>query len=330
MRIEKRDEAEVNRIASLVLERVGFFEQLTTVTADVQPGVANGQDDLHLRQLSRAYASFCDAPRDHTYWGQYLAAGMNTSSFRGETAYMWQLRDGNVPLTLIATYLYLSSTPEGDLLKLCTEDGGFGVLGVNFSGETITRDRLDSVCELGFVRRKFGLTQTSTMTILDIGAGYGRLGHRIGQCFPNVTVLCTDAVPQSTALCRYYLRQRRASNKVIVVPLVDVETELQQRHVDIAISVNALSECSARTVQWWLDLLVRTNVRYVVLVPPSASASGREAYTIEQPGTARLSIIDLLEQRGYNRQALEAKYSDPAMQRFGISPTYYHLFERHA
>ena len=45
--------------------------------------------------------------------------------------------------------------------------------------------------------------------MLDIGAGYGRLAHRMSAAFPQLEdYCCVDAVPESTFLSEYYLRHR--------------------------------------------------------------------------------------------------------------------------
>ena len=72
--------------------------------------------------------------------------------------------------------------------------------GVNLhdiDGMLVSRDLLDSINELTFLDDELGIAQRN-MTILDIGAGYGRLAHRATTAFENLTYLCTDAIPLSS------------------------------------------------------------------------------------------------------------------------------------
>ncbi len=71
---------------------------------------------------------------------------------------MWQFRDYNFAATYLCTYYYLKQTSALDLLQTCIEDDMFGVYSIFTDGEHITRDRLDSVTELSFLRRMLGLT----------------------------------------------------------------------------------------------------------------------------------------------------------------------------
>ena len=281
-----------------------------------------------LAQLRGLYGEFSCSARAHSYWNDALAAKIDISAFRRDSQYMWQHRDGNVPVTYLATYYFHLSSRDSDLLALCVEDTSFGVYSLVINDEVVSRDRLDSVAELGFLRKVLDLKRDSRARILDIGSGYGRLGWRISQCFPQLEVLCTDAVAESSFLCEGYLRYRGVPAHVRMVPLPEIESELSRRSVDLAIAINSLSECTADAVMWWLDLLARHRVPKILLVPHNAYSNGRTLLSHEASGQLGLPIEPLLEKLGYTTHTMEPKYADRQLQLYGVSPTHFHLFSR--
>ena len=141
--------------------------------------------------------------------------------FRGDNAYVWQVRGGNFNMIgyALATY-YVLFIDSHRFLNSLTEDNAFSNFTYDIAGHTVSRDLLDSIIELDFLDRHLGLLNRRAVTILDIGAGYGRLAHRATAVVPGLTeYFCTDAIPHSTFLCEFYLRFRRATQKTQVVAL---------------------------------------------------------------------------------------------------------------
>ena len=240
---------------------------------------------------------------------------------------MWQINDGNVPLTYIATYYYYKASINADLLALCKEDSQFGICGVPLGDEFVTRDRLDSVAELGFLREALSLDSKSRVHVLDIGSGYGRTAWRISQCFPNISITCTDAIPVSAFICEFYLKHRRVSPSAKVVLLPHLQSELSTTRVDVAIAINSITECPATAIEWWLEIIRSYEIRIVLVVPNAGYNGGRKMFSTEDDKSKRADIEALFKKYGYGHRAMLPKYSDPTMQRYGVSPTYYHLFE---
>ena len=277
--------------------------------------------------LKKIYARIESDALAHTQWSQeYVAREVSLQRFRGESGYMWQSRDFNFPVHYLCTYYYLKSTPARDLLQRCVEDASFGVESLLVEGERITRDRLDSVSELSFLRRELPPSSMEGLSVLDIGCGYGRFAHRLIQCFPGARVICTDAIPESIFLTEFYLRHRGVGGNAEVVDLAAVESTLESAKVDLAVAINSLSECSSVAIRWWLDLIAGFEIPFLFLVSHSAFGEGRELYSCEAAGQPKSDVASLLGARGYRRVALKPKYAEPQIQRYGVSPTYYHLF----
>jgi putative sugar O-methyltransferase len=125
------------------------------------------------------------------------------------------------------------------------EDGLFGAYTFDFNGEKlVSRDLLDSILEINFLDRHLGLARREGFNLLDVGAGYGRLAHRLATAFPGtMRIYCTDAVSESTFLCEYYLRFRGLADRTEVVPLDEIEARLRTVRIDVATNIHSFSEC---------------------------------------------------------------------------------------
>jgi hypothetical protein len=318
-----------------VLSRVGFHEAVPEVVGrDSHPDLAGKREPLsdqvlqRINDLRRQYAAYpCDA-QIHSQWNGSLVRDIDMVNFRADSAYLWQHRDGNVPVSYLATYYFHRLSRNADLLDQCTEDGGFGAYSIHVDGTIVTRDRLDSVAELGFLRKVFSLNKESTIRILDIGSGYGRIAWRFYQCFPKVEVLCVDGIPESAAICESYLARKGVAPNVRMVPLPMLEEEMKRNPPALAIAMNSLTECTAKAVTWWIRMLEQYAVPNLLVIPHSGFDEGRELFSVESLEEKRVPLLPLLQEHGYRQTLMEPKYEEPTMQRYGISPTYFHLFSR--
>jgi len=279
-----------------------------------------------LRELQDAYRRVESAVVQHSVWtASYVSADVPLQRFRGDTAYVWQQRDLNLPSTYVLTYYYLWASGQKALLDRLPEDEMFGVYTIPVNGEAVSRDRLDSATEIAFLERTLGISQRESFRILDIGSGYGRLAHRLVQAFPNVSVICVDAVAESTFLCEYYVKARGVDSRVQVVPLPEIESVLANTSIDAAVNIHSFSECTAGAIRWWLDLLTRAQVPHLMIAPCAGASGGMKLLSTEADGT-RQDFEPLLAERGYRHIIAQAKYGDPIVQQFGITPTYHHVF----
>jgi SAM-dependent methyltransferase len=319
------NEFEVQKLARKVLKRVGFPEMLqTTVSAcDRLHHCDLHWDNPRLQYLRESYQAYTCEARFHTLWTDaYIRKEISLLDFRQESGFLWQYRDANTPAAYLATYYCLRASNDADILAACVEDKAFNPFAIEVADEVITRDRLDSVSELSFIRRMLNLRAGSRVNVLDIGSGYGRFAWRLIQCFTEATVVCADAIPESTFLCEFYLNYRNAGMRAKVCALPELSATLRGANIDIAVAINSLTECSAVANMWWIDQIRTSNIRYILVVPHSSFDGGREIYST---GRDR-SITTLLEERGYKLRVKEAKYNTEPLQRYGISPTYYHFF----
>ena len=90
--------------------------------------------------------------------------------------------------------------------------------------------------------------------MIDVGAGYGRLAHRLATVLPDAEVYCTDGIAVSTAICDADIRYRGLADRVTVVPLTRLDSI--PTPIRVASNVRSFSEMSYEAVAWWLDWLV--------------------------------------------------------------------------
>lgn len=276
-------------------------------------------DNPHLLDLERRYADFDPAVITPTVWNSAKISADDLLYFRGDNPYVFQLRSRNGnELSYALTYYYLRAGTARPILDAIDEDGAFGVHTWTFEGKQVSRDLLDSVGEIDFLQRHAGLGTTAT-SILDIGAGYGRLAHRIAEVLPDVTVSATDAFPSSTFLSDYYLRFR--GSRARVVPLDEIEEVLAARTIEIASNIHSFSECPPSAIDWWVSRLARNGVGQLMVVPNRSAPDGRCL-------TNRGEDMDAIFARhGYVCRVREGRYANPVAMRWGVDGSVISLFD---
>lgn len=266
------------------------------------------EDNPRLLELRRSYESLDLPAVRHFLWNAATVAGnVDMRYFRGDNLYVWHRPEHPraMALKLILHMRYLQDRGGGDLLRLLGEDGAFGCWTTEAAGYgKISRDLLDAVNEILFLDRQLGIL-TRTLRVLDIGAGYGRLAHRMAAAVPGLAdYCCVDAVPESTFLAEYYLRHRACTPPARVVALPDVPF-LEPGTFDLAINVHSFSECTFDAVSWWIDQVRRLEVPFLFVVPNEADG----ILSREVDGSYR-SVLPALRDAGYEPIAKERVIAD--------------------
>jgi hypothetical protein len=287
-------------------------------------------DDPALQDLRERYGR-CDArATTPLLWEPGTVGAADLAAFRGETAYVWQRRGALRSVNAYALAAYYLFSPAGaggsrvaERFAEQAEDGLFGAAVYEIAGRRVSRDLLDSLAELDCIDRQLGLGAGGITSILDIGAGYGRLAHRALSAFPELArFVCTDAVAESTYLCGLYLAYRDVGERALVAPLDRIDAVLAETPVQLAVNIHSFSECRPEAIGWWLGLLARHRVPWLLVAPNALDHGGRELLTND-----RRPFAPLIEQAGYRKRSVLPKYADPVVQRYGLSPTMYHFFE---
>lgn len=280
-------------------------------------------DHPRLVELERRYALVDPAVTRPLVWDEARLSDEDLLWFRADNHFVWQLRGAHQTRRRYALVTrHLLARGHGPLLDRLGEDGAFGAAVFEAEGRRVSRDLLDAVGEIDFLRRHVGLG-TRPLTLLDIGAGYGRLAWRIEQATDDGTrVLATDAFARSSFVCEHYLRWRGA-RRARAVPLDEIEGMLAGTRVDAAINVHSFSECTPEAVDWWAALLARSGVPRLMLIPNEGQGG---APSCEIKGG--IDMQPILARHGFRRRVCEPRYDDPRVQARGIDPCWIFLFER--
>lgn len=284
------------------------------------------QSNPRLKDLQARYNIFDRGVTAPLVWTDVYARSDEVSYFRGDNAYVWQLRGANMNIMAYAlTAFYVESIDEFGLLGLLEEDEFFGNFAFHINNRLISRDLLDSIIEIYFLERHLNLSRSKNLNILDIGAGYGRLAYRMVAALPNIqNYFCTDAIAISTFVSEYYLRFRNIEDTAMVVPLDEIEDVLRNRSVDIAVNIHSFSECRLSAIDWWLSLLAKNKVKHLMIVPNVGNHGGELLQTNDGK-----DFGEVIEKHGYRLIAKDPKYLDSVVQKYAINPTYHYLFELH-
>lgn len=144
-------------------------------------------ENERLLDLKTRYATFSKEATAPLHWTDSHVKAEEIFRFRGDNAYLWQLRGTNMDAGAyaLAAY-YVQSIDHLGLLDRLEEDGLFGACTFEIGGRRVSRDLLDSIIEIYFLEKHLQLSTRNDFKVVDIGASYGRLAHRMLTGLPNV------------------------------------------------------------------------------------------------------------------------------------------------
>jgi hypothetical protein len=271
-------------------------------------------DTEWLRELSGEYRAH-PVTQLGGYWDSEYTSELDLTDFRGDNHYVWQRREfGEV--NYLTTILYARSHDGHAVLDRIHEDAAFGAQSLELEGRLYSRDLVESANELNFLLDHLPVADLRPLRLVDVGAGYGRLAHRLATVVPDAEIYCTDGIAVSTAICDAYIRYRNLADRVTVVPLTRLDSIATP--IPVAMNVHSFSEMSYEAVAWWLDWLVDAGVQWLFVVP-------------NLPGPALVdgrSFRDLLDVRRFELAATRPKYDDPLVDRYALYPGVYYLYRR--
>jgi len=279
-----------------------------------------------LRELRETYDALALPVRTSSRWSSgAVESFLDLRYFRGETLITWHYREEPriTSLKYFVLMTHVENRDTNDLLRRLEEDGAFGCWTFDFPGHpTVSRDLLESVNEISFLDRQLGLGARQRFSVLDIGAGYGRLAHRMVASYPQLDdYCCVDAIADSTFLCEYYLRFRGSTPPARVVQLDRVESDLHPGSFDLAVNIHSFSECTLAAITWWVAQLRRLRVPRLLVIPNEPD----QLLSLEPDGTRR-DFAAVLHDAGYRLLHREPVLEDPAVQELLGLRDQFHLF----
>lgn len=288
------------------------------------------QQNSRLESLRKSYNSYNSPATDHSAWADGRAKRLDLTSFRGDSPYVWQNRD-EFEINYLMTAYYAKVHDRMGLFEKLEEDRLFGVSTYELeNGKLVSRDYLDSILEINFLAKHLSESFFNDATILDIGAGYGRFAYRLVKAFPEINrIFCTDAIPESTFLCEYYLNRRGVADKAITIPLPKIRSCVKSGSINLATNMHSFSECQLSTISWWLDSLRENLVEHLFIVPNGISDNSDHVPPLLSRESSGVGINFEAEivSRGYKLLVKEPKFVDSAVNKYGIAPTGYYLFK---
>ena len=277
------------------------------------------RDNPALVDLKKRYASATHLP--HSFWAPWENK-VNLLKFRGENDYVSQAYFQKTDRRYEMSCAYVEATDELGFYHLFTEDQLFGVKTWEIvPGKPVSRDLLDSVLEITFLKNALGLGLKDNLRLLDIGAGYGRFAHRLTTAFENSQVTCIDAVATSTFLSVFYLKFRGCQRAKVVA--FDHLKDLPAGSFDVASNIHSWSECTKEFIAWWLDRLCDLKVPYLFHVPHTETLA-----TIEADNSSK-TYDDELAKRGFKMVLKQRKFHrSKCVDQVGLFPADYRLYKR--
>lgn len=218
----------------------------------------------------------------------YIKQSFNMS-FRGDNAYVWQCQLGDDKNIYTEYYKIIKQIDTDCFLEKTKEDSSYGCISFEIENIKISRDLLDSILEIYYLKNIF--PNLEKMNLLEIGAGYGRLCKRFLDCFPNSKYFITDAIPQSTFFSKIYLGK---TNEDKIINLFDIENRIKELNIDIAINIHSFPECNIMDIEWWVKLLYTNKVKYIFYVPNNPNSNPEY-----MPSGNNDSIYDVYIKYGY-------------------------------
>ena len=277
-----------------------------------------------LKKLKKTYLNFTQTNQKTDLWLDGYVADENLLHFRGDNPYVWQKRGINLNIMSYAmTYFWIKNQNRENLLSKCIEENSFGIQTYNFNGDIVSRDLLDSINEINFLNKHVFMKEDKKISILDIGAGYGRLAQRILEVVPNIEkYYCTDGIAETTFISEYYIKYRNLEKDVSIIPLHQFETIIEDLSLDLVINIHSFSEMNETYITYWIHQIAKKEIKYLFIVPNSRDNKGKKLISYDGK-----EFQSLIEKSGYNLIVKNPKYSEPVVQQYGISPTYYYLFQ---
>lgn len=285
------------------------------------------KDNPRLLELKQRYATLNVPMAVHSHWNeQLLQRDLQMDQFRGDNVYVWQLRNvrEHARMKYFLFTQYVAARDPAGLLQRLVEDGQFGAWTFQYQGyPLVSRDLLDSINEIYFLDRHIGLLSRRGLRVLDIGAGYGRMAHRMLEAVPGIQQYdCLDAVAESTFLCAYYLRHRGLN--ATAVPLDQLDAHYAEAgQFDLAMNIHSFSEMSYAAIEGWLSLLSRLKPQYLLIVPNT----GQTLFSSETDRSRR-DCTALLRTAGYRLKVSEPIFIDPNVREMMAIDDYLTLYER--
>lgn len=274
-----------------------------------------GEIVCRMAELNEIYQRLNLHPKELGVWTAKHTRKLDLANFRSDNVYVWQKRNITIENYLVS-YLLTKIADKEDLFTQLNENGSYGVDFFEFSSRKISRDLLDSVLEINFMIDMVGRDSLAKFSVLDIGAGYGRLARNLAMVFPEMKIGCIDAIPLSTAISEYYLGEEIERGQIKVYNLAQLD-ELANCSFDLAVNIHSFSEMSLSSVEDWIGFLKKAKVPRVFVVPNPKELSLNSGEDFRE----------IFERFGYRVSIVRSKFLEGVPENFLLYPANYFYLE---
>lgn len=242
---------------------------------------------------------------------------IDLSNFRSDNHFLWQTRLYNKA----NYYLSYQEALKVDVLNVFSkslEDAEWGAECFRFNEILVSRDLLDSVFEINFLSKNLELGHHSKFKVLDIGAGYGRLGKRLLDVFSGAEYFATDAVAISQSVSKTYLKDYIEEGRATVIDFAEVSNlSTLVSKIDLMVNIHSFSEMTIEFVDYWLKLAQSLQIPYLFIIPNNQKLALNDG----------ADLHSLVVSHGYSPFRIEKKYSSQIPEDLVIYPDTFFLFK---
>ena len=158
---------------------------------------------------------------------------------------------------------------NGELIDVdgSQRDAQYGAMLFDTKYGKVTRMWADSNVEYDFLQRHLNKFFLQNATVMDVGAGYGRLAVSMS---PHVKqFIAVDSIPVSVACCKDYVATWARTDNIQILSVEDLYLMYKQNKVpkiELAMNIHSWNECSLETIEEWLQTLVKFNTDFLFTV----------------------------------------------------------------
>lgn len=277
-----------------------------------------------LIQLKSDYQKFLAKNFKKGLWTENYLKNEDLLFFRGDNPYVYQKRGNQLSIfAYLITYFWFKSKDKANDLFFFKEEISFGIYNFVIDEKNITRDLLDSFNEIEFLKENVFKNHENKVKVLEIGAGYGRLAKWLTKNTKFIEhYYCIDGIPESTFISEYFLKKYHKIDNVTVVPVNMKESLVEKDNITLAINIHSFSEMTFDFVKFWIKEVTRLKILYLFIVPNAGHNFEGELVSFD-----KVNFRNLIESKGYELVLKRTKYLDPYVQKYGLNPTVYYLFQ---
>jgi putative sugar O-methyltransferase len=214
-------------------------------------------------------------------WLAYLVHDWNKSSYTGGSSRLTRAQYLELAKFTRMIWKLAERLDNEEVLKNIAEPEVGNPFGIFMSGKLVTQDIANSVIEYYSIREHFTSKKSDSVTICELGAGYGRNAYVFLKAFPRCKYVVID-IPPALYVSQHYLSRVFPDKKIFDFRCFDdykdVEKEYQDadivfllphqaemlpdKSVDLFVNISSLHEMTFEQIKAYIGLIGRLTKGY--------------------------------------------------------------------